>query len=73
MKKVDCIGLFCPMPLYMTRKAVEEAENGEVIEVLADDPAAKKDIPEWAERMGHEVLSVEEDDGIYVIRIRKRG
>ncbi|WP_290901755.1 sulfurtransferase TusA family protein [Ferroglobus sp.] len=71
MKKVDCIGLFCPMPLYMTRKAVEEAEKGEIIEVLADDPAAKKDIPEWAKRMGHEVLEVEERDGIYRIVIRK--
>ncbi len=72
MKKVDCIGLFCPMPLYMTRKAVEEAESGEIIEVLADDPAAKSDIPEWAKRMGHEVLSVDEEDGIIRILIRKR-
>ncbi|MBE8540640.1 sulfurtransferase TusA family protein [Geoglobus acetivorans] len=70
-KSVDCIGMFCPMPLFLTRKAIEEVEVGDVIEVLADDPSARKDIPEWAERAGHKVLSVEEDDGIFIIRIQR--
>ncbi|WP_048091807.1 sulfurtransferase TusA family protein [Geoglobus acetivorans] len=70
-KSVDCIGMFCPMPLFLTRKAIEEVDVGDVIEVHADDPSARKDIPEWAERAGHKVLSVEEDDGIFIIRIQR--
>ncbi|AIY90132.1 Rhodanese-like domain protein [Geoglobus acetivorans] len=59
------------MPLFLTRKAIEEVDVGDVIEVHADDPSARKDIPEWAERAGHKVLSVEEDDGIFIIRIQR--
>lgn len=70
-KKVDCIGMFCPMPLFEARKAVEEVEVGEIVEILADDPSAKKDIPEWAERSGHEVVELKEDDGIFIIRIKR--
>ncbi len=70
-KSVDCLGMFCPMPLFMARKAIEEVQVGEVIEVLADDPSAKKDIPDWAERSGHQVLGIDEEDGIFIIRIRR--
>jgi len=70
-KSVDCIGMFCPMPLFMARKAIDEVESGDMVEILADDPTAKKDIPEWAERNGHKIISVEEVDGVYVIKIEK--
>jgi len=45
MKQVDCIGLYCPEPVFRARKAMEESEVGEIIEILADDPAAESDIP----------------------------
>ncbi len=70
-KSVDCLGMFCPMPLFMARKAIEEVEVGEIVEVLADDPSAKKDIPEWAERSGHKILGIEEEDGIFIIKIQR--
>lgn len=70
-KQVDCIGMFCPMPLFLTRKAIEEVEVGDVVVVFADDPSAKKDIPEWAERAGHEILNIEEQDGVYIIKIKR--
>ncbi len=70
-KSVDCIGMFCPMPLFEARRAIESVDVGDVVEILADDPSAKKDIPEWAERSGHEVLEVREDDGTFIIRIKR--
>ncbi len=70
-KSVDCLGMFCPMPLFMARKAIEEVDVGEIIEVLADDPSAKNDIPDWAERSGHKILSIEEEDGVFVIKIQR--
>ncbi|WP_457590637.1 sulfurtransferase TusA family protein [Geoglobus sp.] len=70
-KSVDCIGMFCPMPLFEARKAIEEVDVGEVVEILADDPSAKNDIPEWAERAGHKVVELKEDNGIFIIRIKR--
>ena len=59
------------MPLFMTRQALDDVKKGEIVEILADDPASKKDITEWAERMGHEVVSVEEVDGVFRFLIKK--
>ncbi len=33
--------------------------KGEILEVLADDPAAEADISSWARKTGQEVISVE--------------
>ncbi len=73
MKVVDVIGLYCPEPVFRVRKAIEEAEDGELIEVLADDPAAKADIPVLIKKLGQELVSVEENEGIlkFVIRVRR--
>ncbi|TRO44878.1 hypothetical protein E2P30_01835, partial [Candidatus Bathyarchaeota archaeon] len=43
-KKLDCVGLFCPEPVFNTRLQLDQMEIGETLEVIADDPAAKSDI-----------------------------
>ena len=57
---LDCVGLFCPAPLFQTREAIDELEPGQVLEVLADDPAAEEDLTRFAKRTGHEVVSIED-------------
>ena len=55
-KKLDCIGLFCPEPVFRTRQEIDKMVVGEVLEVIADDPAAEADIPSLVERLGLELL-----------------
>ena len=69
--KVDCRGETCPVPLVEARKAIRRAGNGDVIEVTGTHPSSKKEIPMAVESMGLELLSVEEEDGVWTIRIRK--
>jgi TusA-related sulfurtransferase len=57
---LDCVGLFCPEPLFQTREAIDALGPGEVLEVLADDPAAEEDLTRFAKRAGHEVLLIED-------------
>ena len=57
---LDCIGLFCPEPLFQTREVVDELDAGDVLEVLADDPAAEEDLTRFAKRTGHEMLAIED-------------
>jgi TusA-related sulfurtransferase len=57
---LDCVGLYCPEPLFQTRQAIDEVDVGEVLEVLADDPAAEEDLARFAKRAGHEMLHVDE-------------
>ena len=57
---LDCVGLFCPEPLFQTREQMDTLEVGDVLEVFADDPAAGEDITRFAKRAGHELVSMEE-------------
>ncbi len=62
---LDCIGLYCPMPVLQTREKMNEIAIGEVLEVLADDPAAEPDLQAWAKRAGQEMLKIEKmDEGL---------
>lgn len=69
--KVDCRGETCPVPLVETRKAIREAESGDIIEVVGTHPSSRREIPMAVESMGLELLSVEEEDDIWKIRIKK--
>ena len=70
--KVECIGETCPVPLVETRKALRKAQEGDIIEVIGNHPASKKEIPMAVKAMGLELLGVEVDkDGIWKIRIRR--
>ncbi|MBE0432896.1 sulfurtransferase TusA family protein [candidate division WOR-3 bacterium] len=71
VKTLDCIGLYCPQPLLQTRLAVDGIAVGEVLEVLADDPAAEEDIKRFARRTGHEIIALEKRDGRLRFLIRK--
>ena len=57
---LDCIGLFCPEPLFQTRDQMDAIEIGQMLEVLSDDPAAEEDLTRYAKRAGHEMLEVED-------------
>ena len=70
-KVLDCIGLYCPEPVFRTRLALDELDTGQVLEVTADDPAAEEDIKRLVRRLGHEMLSFESDDDQVKFVIKK--
>ncbi len=70
-KSLDCVGLFCPEPLFQTRQAMDGLGVGDVLEVLADDPAAEEDLTRFAKRAGHEVLLIEDQGDYKKFLIRK--
>lgn len=53
MRTVDARGLKCPLPLVKTKLALEEAEPGVTVRVLATDPEAPIDLAAWAAGAGH--------------------
>ncbi|MGB7055484.1 MAG: sulfurtransferase TusA family protein [bacterium] len=68
---MDCIGLYCPQPLLQAREGIDSIEVGEVLEVLADDPAAEEDIKRFAKRTGHEIIVFEKERNTLRFLIRK--
>lgn len=54
---LDTCGLRCPEPVMMVRKTVRNMQSGEILRILADDPATKRDIPGFCQFMEHTLLS----------------
>ncbi len=63
MLTLDLQGYHCPVPVYETRKALEGMVDGGILEVIADDPETKHDIPVMLERIGARLLLLNEDVG----------
>jgi len=70
-KIVDARNTFCPGPLMELIAQMKQAQVGDVLELLSTDQGSVNDVPEWINKVGHEMLSSEEIDGIWHIKVRK--
>jgi rhodanese-related sulfurtransferase/TusA-related sulfurtransferase len=70
-KVIDCLGLSCPMPIVRTKKAIEELEPGQVLEIRATDRGSLADLKGWAKSTGHDYLGTLEQDNILIHYVRK--
>lgn len=69
---LDARGLLCPLPVLKARKRLSALGAGEVLELLADDPAAIIDVPHFCAEQGHALLTQEPAaGGATLYRIRK--
>lgn len=70
---VDAIGLTCPMPALMARKALGAMAPGARALIRATDPLARIDIPHFCAEAGHELLAMREANGVLEFLVRKGG
>ena len=70
-EQIDVRGMLCPLPVLKARKRLKSLNNGDLLEVLATDPAAVIDFPHYCSEAGHELVSSTERDGVLVFVIRK--
>ncbi len=72
---VDSRGAMCPGPITDLFRAYRNSNIGDIIELLATDPAAKSDVQAWAKRSGNEVLAIiDEKDHVRIqVRIVRKG
>lgn len=68
---LDCLGLFCPIPILKTREAIRSLEPGQVLEMTSDDPASEADMKSWTARTGHELLGIEKSGPVFRFLVRK--
>jgi tRNA 2-thiouridine synthesizing protein A len=67
---LNTLGLRCPEPVMMIRKTVRKMQQGDILEVIADDPATTRDIPSFCRFMDHTLLdsNIEEIPYHYLIK-----
>ena len=71
-KTLDTLGLRCPEPVMLVRKTIRGMNTGEVLLVVADDPATTRDIPGFCRFMEHELVALEAETAPYRYLIRKK-
>jgi tRNA 2-thiouridine synthesizing protein A len=70
-KVLDCRGLLCPMPLIKITKEIKGIQVGQILEILATDPGAKRDVEVWTKRARHELLNSEQQGEVYRFLVRR--
>jgi len=70
-RQIDCIGLFCPMPIVKTREAIRDMSLGSLLAMLSDDPASDADMRSWSQITGHELVDISRQGGVYRFLVRK--
>jgi tRNA 2-thiouridine synthesizing protein A len=54
---LDALGKKCPIPIIMLADRIRDVRIGQTIAVLADDPAAKTDLPAWCALKSQEFVA----------------
>lgn len=71
-KVLDAKGLACPMPIVKTKKAIEELQSKQILEVQTTDKGSQNDLIGWANSTGHTLLESKEEGGVYSFWIKKK-
>lgn len=68
---LDTSGLYCPEPIMLMHNKVRDMASGDVLKVIATDPATTRDVPKFCQFLGHELLQQysEPDQYWYFIRL----
>jgi len=69
--KVDARGAYCPGPLMELIAALKLVQIGDEVEVWSSDKGSVKDIPEWVNKVRHEMVGIAQEDGYWSLVVRK--
>ncbi len=70
--EVDARGLNCPLPLLRLKKALMDMASGEVVKVIATDPAAHLDFGVYTEQVGHQIIEFIKEPEQQIFYIKKK-
>lgn len=70
--EVDARGLNCPLPILRTKKTLNGMHSGEVVRILATDPASVRDFQAFAKQTGNELVEHGEAEGSFWFLMRRR-
>ena len=70
-KTVDVCGLQCPGPLMATYQALQEANEGDTVQIIATDPGFTSDIQAWCASNGHTLDNLRTEGNKFIATIVK--
>ncbi len=70
--EIDATGLKCPLPILRCKKGLNEIQSTQVLKIITTDPGSKKDFDAFCRQTGHELLSLQDENGTITFFIKKR-
>ncbi len=70
--EVDASGLNCPLPLLRLKKMLMEMRSGDVVKVIATDPAAHLDFGVYSDQAGHRIVQFIKESDKQIFYIKKK-
>lgn len=70
-QELDTSGLNCPMPVMRAKKALKDMQPGQVLHLIATDPASSDDVPVLASQMNCKLEHSDKASGKFHFYIRK--
>ena len=71
-KELDAKNLNCPLPILRCKKGLSEIEPNQTLKVVATDPGSVKDFQAFCKQTGHELLQLDDTNGVFTFYIKKR-
>ena len=71
-KECDARNLHCPLPILRCKKSLSEIEAAQTLKVMATDPGSVKDFQAFCRQTGHQLIQLDELEGVFTFYIKKR-
>ena len=71
-REVDARGLNGPLPILRTKKMLNDMKSGELVRILATDPASVRDFQAFAKQTGNELVEQGEREGAFYFLMKRR-
>jgi TusA-related sulfurtransferase len=72
MQVIDLRGVSCPTNFVKAKLALEDVENGTVVQLLLDDGEPVKNVPRSLKSDGHKLVGLKQaEEGHYVLELEK--
>jgi tRNA 2-thiouridine synthesizing protein A len=70
-KEIDATNLNCPLPILRCKKGLSDINTAQILKITATDPGSVKDFQAFCKQTGHELLQLDDADGIFTFYIKK--
>ena len=70
-QQLDCLGDSCPRPQMMTKKALNDMQTNDVIEITVDNPSSMEAVPPMGPQLGATHLETITEKNCWKIYMRK--
>ncbi|MGZ5031101.1 MAG: sulfurtransferase TusA family protein [Methylobacter sp.] len=70
--ELDASGLNCPLPLLRLKKTLMDMDSGDIVKVIATDPAAHLDFGVYSDQTGHQIIQLIKESNKQIFYFKKK-